>query len=155
MSIPSILVNIDIEKIRDEKQFIISNDAFFNVNYREYELDKSDYDAMNKIDGITAVKETAVTTKYGDCSAYEISTGLKTFLNVHNLIRIHKTDDFVISLDECGENAKKEIFNIIKGTSSRLFISGIDLPEFYFDINVNGKIINNYKDYLKVCIQYC
>ncbi len=153
--IPSLVVNADVSKLQDMKGYIVSNDAFFNAHARQYSYDPAVRQVMERIDGVTAVDGEFVRTRLGGASVYDLSTGLKTFLNLHHLLQTQQEQSYYVSLDECGDNVKREILQMVANTDAKMFMSGIDLPPFDYPMNINGEIVQDYKNYLKLCLAFC
>lgn len=152
---PSLIVNADVSELLDKQGYIVSNDAFFNAHARHYSYDVAARQVMERIDGVTAVDDEFVRTRRGAASVYDLSTGLKTFLNLHHLLQTQQEQSYYVSLDECGDNVKREILQLVAHTDAKMFMSGIDLPPFDYPMRINGEIIQGYKNYLKLCLAFC
>lgn len=125
------------DKIRNYKNLIISNDIAFNMpNIIDY-IDELCLDYMKVIDGISSFdKNTGViVTPYGSTTILNISTGLKTLLNMY----IHKNkENLAVNVTECGNNVMPYIFRLANDYNIAIVLGHLDIPyKIEYDVIIN------------------
>lgn len=104
------MLHIYINKIPDK--FIKYRDAeqiFQNILMKKEQFnDKIYIEAMNKIDGVTVKKGTYIKTKFGECSMYQLQTGVKQVLNA----LYYKDTNILVPMVEAGPNALYTLMDI-------------------------------------------
>jgi hypothetical protein len=143
-------------KHKDEPGFIDSNDRwFFNVmEDDEYLLSKQEL--LKEIDGaeIINIEKLKIETPHGVTDLRDISTGLKTLLNILYMAEKRIDEQFCVNLDECGDEVISLIFNEYKGDNINFYISRPlyvkDFNENYGNYSINGIIPTSKKHLLSI-----
>ena len=135
------MIDIYTEKL-NSNDWILQNDLYFNLNTSNEEMSQKEVDLIRQIDGAKLTPDKHIETKYGLGTIRNLSSGCKTLLN------IVKHSDKVVTVEECGPNVLKIIFNMdnIKIYMSRPTLFDIpDDTEMRFndsDIVVGGRGYN-------------
>lgn len=136
--------------IEDNKElYILSNDSYFSTYTSQEDFDEIDRMYMKKIDGAQildqvnnrAIKSEVVQTKFGITTLQNLSTGLKTLLNIRYLIK--RKISAVVNIDECGENVLIDIFNLVDNEDIELLLHHTEIPKVedkFFVVNNKHKI---------------
>ena len=117
----------DIDKI------LYSNDAVFDAHTCWMNLDKSDQDLMQKYDKASIIDDNkmfgaSIQTPYGITRVTELSTGLKTLLNLRHM---KKMSQYVaIDVTEAGENVLLDIFEEAVKSGISVILRHTDIPDF-------------------------
>ncbi len=124
---------IDIYTVKkDDPDWIIKNDLFFNLNTGNEELSERDTEIIKEIDDAELKDDKRIQTKYGLGTIRNLSSGCKTLLN------IIKHPEKVVCVEECGPNVLKYIFSMdnIKIYMSRPTLTDIsEDTQFRFNDN--------------------
>ena len=117
----------DIDKI------LYGNDAVFDAHTCWMSFDKSDQDLMQKYDRASIIDDNkkygaSIQTPYGIASVTELSTGLKTLLNLRYM---KKMSQYVaIDITEAGENVLLDIFEEAVKSGISVILRHTDIPDF-------------------------
>ncbi len=124
---------IDIYTVKkNDPDWIIKNDLFFNLNTGNEELSERDTEIIKEIDDAELKDDKRIQTKYGLGTIRNLSSGCKTLLN------IIKHPEKVVCVEECGPNVLKYIFSMdnIKIYMSRPTLTDIsEDTQFRFNDN--------------------
>jgi hypothetical protein len=98
------LIIIYTKKILCQKPIITLNDKHFNTNVSSEYLDTNSRDLMLSVDGAEIINEEQwlITTRLGTGDIRNLSTGLKTLINIYNLKKCGGTG--TVDIREVGEN---------------------------------------------------
>jgi len=140
------VVNI-VTKI-PEKNVILFNDAFFNTEISARILDSADRYYMKEIDGAIILDDEmdTIQTRLGTTSLNNLSTGLKTLLNIRFLLKHpEQYKNYSVSITECGSNAINYVLDVADNQPVVLILRHSDLKEIKagVQINFNGKVIDS------------
>lgn len=128
-------------------KWVMVNDAFFDANISVKKLNKKDKELMNTIEGIRTLDNNydAVISRTGIITINDISTGLKTLLNIRflkrNIERVNKP--FGVNITECGKNVLDYVFEEVKDGSMFVLLSHFDvlgLKNRYIEVNGNKRV---------------
>ena len=114
-----------ISKFEADRRCILSNEAFFSRTEKDIALLKSCEYYIHAIDEakILDYNTMKMETPFGITDVSEMSTGLKTLLNILYLMRKYKNEQYLVDVDECGDNALKYIYPLVRGSNISLYIS--------------------------------
>ena len=99
------MIRIYTEKVLSE-DWIIFNDAFFNLYTSNEDLTEKDIQYVQLIDNAKVTADNHIESKYGIGTIRNLSSGCKTLLNL-----LHHPEK-VICVENCGPNVLKEIFQM-------------------------------------------
>lgn len=137
----------DIKLAPSETNWVMVNDAFFDANIAVKKLNKRDKELMYEIEGIKTLDNNsdAVMSRTGIITINEISTGLKTLLNIRflkrNIERVNKP--FGVNITECGKNVLDYVFEEVKGGSMFVLLRHFDvlgLKNRYIEVNGDKRV---------------
>lgn len=135
---------------------IKSNDIYFDRYTRVAEsvFFKKYADIIYRIDKAKVIdyRLHSIQTPYGITDISNLSTGLKTILNILYMIDTYGDRcDMMISISECGGNVYSYLFNIVSSTGIRLWVGSIsrakNVDKYIF--NINGKRLGRFIDVIK------
>jgi hypothetical protein len=145
----------NIEKIA---KFINSNDIEFFRTMQDDDFLLEQAELFAKIDGAKFIDNKAliIETQFGITDIENISTGLKTALNVMHKIQKFPDEKFCINLDECGNEVLSIIFEMHRGSNVIFYLSRSffikDFSIHYDKYIINGKRPKS-RDELKAIMQ--
>lgn len=118
------------KKVSDD--WVLQNDLFFNLNTANEEMTEQDVSLIQWVDGAKLTTDKRIETIYGIGTIRNLSSGCKTLLN------IMKHPEKVISVEECGPNVLKLIFEM---DQVKIYMSRPSLAEIPADarIRFDGK----------------
>jgi len=129
-------------------EVIYDNDAVFEVYTSRLQLDEVDRELMMKYDGAKIIGENErlgipVQTRYGVTHINNLSTGLKTLLNLrhmHTLLQYKAID-----ITEAGENVLLDIFEHATVLGIPVILGHSYIPKFsHLQIQVNdGEVVTD------------
>ena len=110
------------------KLLVDSNDKYFSDNVNSSYLDKQCRALVYKVDGAEILDEflMTVSTRLGLGDVRNLSTGVKTLINIYNLIKRGKKG--VVNVQEVGENLVLELFNLVDDTDIGIFVGEYNIP---------------------------
>ncbi len=94
-----------------EKYLTHQNDYFSAVTLNDV-LDDIDKEIVKEIDKADVIDEYTISGKYGVTHIRNISSGAKTLLNLHNMIKNKK--ECYIDITSCGDNAIEVLVKLLK-----------------------------------------
>lgn len=125
---------------------IYSNDNYFLQVIEDHEFIRNCAEYLMEIDEAKVVDYNLlkIETPFGICSIRELSTGLKTVMNVLYLKEKPVNQFYLVNIDECGENILPYLFDLVNNTNIALYLDHIprNYPDEY-TVYVNGTKINN------------
>lgn len=132
---------------KDSTKYIRRNDIFFSRDMLRHPFDSTDEALMKKIDSATLIDKEhgIVKTPYGVTLVNNLSTGLKTALNIRYMMKnMQKYNGYSVSITECGANAINEILQM-GDVPFDLVLNHIDLygVQGGIPVNFNGKVIDS------------
>ena len=115
------LIKVYTDKSLCPKPFITLNDKHFNTNVSTGYLDKVCRDLMAKVDGIEIIDEDKwlVTTRLGTGDIRNVSTGLKTIINVYNMKK--QKESGTVDIREVGENLVPQLLFVANDSGIALY----------------------------------
>ena len=118
----------------DESQVMFNNDAVFNAHTKKMNFDNEDYRLMQKYDGAQIKGDhdafgKLIQTKYGATHIGNLSTGLKTLLNLRHIKNLAQRY-IAVDITEAGENILPDIFKTAAETGVPVILRHADLPDF-------------------------
>lgn len=124
------------------KKVIKLNDATFERYIKAQTLDKTDLKLMKVIEDVEVIDTDIAKCrgKFGYMNLNNISTGLKTILNIRYLLK-HRKTNVSVDVTETGPNVLKYIFQLVDNTPIILILRHrevVGLPDHEYLIN--GKI---------------
>jgi len=114
---------------------LYNNDTVFNVHTAYSDFDEKDLEFMKKYDDAELVDpknklEISVRTRYGITSIMNLSTGLKTLLNLRNMKNMNQYK--ALDITEAGPNVLIDIFNCADELEIPLILQHSTLPSFRY-----------------------
>lgn len=143
-------VHFYTEKKFENKCTFLSNDLWFSSiltkkNHVVFLKKYSKYFKLVENAVMDELNPYKIITPFGVTDIDNISTGLKTIFIILYIKEFgDKNELYLVNVDECGDNALKFIYPLVKDTNIRLYIRHdiIDMPENY-KYYVNGKRLND------------
>jgi hypothetical protein len=123
------VVRVYTDKSLIDEEIIVDNNNYFNVFVGVVNVCPAGVEALAAVDGVTEIYTDVnrVLTPFGVAQASELSTGVKTVLNV--LYLKNRGVPFAVDLTSCGPNALREIFKVMDGdTNGKLLLTQPTLP---------------------------
>lgn len=119
-----------IRGINTHKYKVINrNDATFNRNVKPQTLDSTDLELLQRVEWVHNVKSNgACIGRFGPCTIWDISTGMKTLLNIRYILK-NRIPNIIVNVTETGPNILECIFNIVDGTDVGLLLEHCDIAE--------------------------
>lgn len=142
--------------LKSRGEMVINNDRWFiqRVKYDRSFLERQ-RDILYNIDKAQIIDYKLLTmiTPYGTTTVDKLSTGCKTVLNIVYLLEHIGRSHAIVNINECGDNALKEVFKVAAGTNISLFISHDtnavdDAIDAGYRFKVNGKMIKDGMEFL-------
>jgi len=114
-------------------EILCDNDAVFEVHTGRSQLDDIDKEMMMKYDGAIVIGENelfgiTVQTRYGITHINNLSTGLKTLLNLRHMRALSQYK--AIDITEAGENVLLDIFKQAMKLDIPVILGHTDIPKF-------------------------
>lgn len=106
-----------------EKEFIILNDQFFNLNTSNKPIGERERNAIWEIDHAKVTEDNHIETKYGIGILRNLSSGCKTYLNVV------MNPEKIFSVAECGANVLSRLFLMDNIHLYMTYPERFDIPE--------------------------
>lgn len=124
-SVDKCLVQIYLNRSHIHGVLIECNDAYFEDLLSKTSLDQTDINYMALIDHAVLVGDRLVRTPFGLARFKDLSTGLKTLINAHHLVKIG--DPIILNVTECGPNVLSYVFDEVAGSNVSLLLLHNDL----------------------------
>jgi len=132
----------------NKSEILYDNDAVFEVHTSRLQLDEADKELMMKYDEAKIIGEnerfgTPVQTRYGVTHINNLSTGLKTLLNLRHMQTFPQYK--AIDITEAGENVLLDIFEQATHMGIPVILGHTYIPKFsHLQIQVDdGEIISD------------
>lgn len=125
------MINIysDSSKIKGDYRIVDDNSATFDINVAPNDLDETDIQLLKEIEGISKVYPDGVCKgKYGVCNIDNISTGMKTLLNVRHILKSGRKDT-AVDITEAGQNVMEHILNTVDNTGLKVVLGHTDVED--------------------------
>jgi len=128
------MLNLYTDRSRhNPNEILYNNDAVFEAYTSRLALSEEDHALMQKYDGAVVTGQNAmlgapIRTRYGDANISNLSTGLKTLLNLRHMPSLAKYK--VIDITEAGGNILLDIFEQATEMGIPVILRHADLPEF-------------------------
>jgi hypothetical protein len=115
------MIRIYTDKSLCPNMLITLNDKHFNTNVSKEYLDEKCRALMKNVDGAVILDETqwTVKTRFGTGDIRNLSTGVKTLINIYNLIKQKQSG--TVDVREVGENLVPMLFNLARNSEISLF----------------------------------
>ena len=128
----------------DNIKWVVSNDILFNSSISINDLTEKDFQLMDKIEGVKLYdkKTGALQSKTGIISLTQISTGLKTLLNIRHIKR-KNIKDVGVNITEAGSNVLDYIFEEVSDGSIPVLLKHWDVlscKDRYVEINGKDRV---------------
>ncbi|GHU59955.1 hypothetical protein AGMMS49975_28270 [Clostridia bacterium] len=136
------MITLYVNKKYIPKDLILftAHDAYFDGSMNYSYIDDRCVKYMHDIDGITRfdLQNQIVDTSFGKgTDIINISTGLKTLLNIYSL---RKVSDYIFDISGCGENVLPYLFEIADENAVSLFLRYFRVPKpNLYDFSINGE----------------
>ena len=108
---------------------ILSNAAWFASQAFSKEFLEKHQDLLWSIDHAKIVdyKLGTVVTPYGTTGLNNLSTGLKTVLNICYLKEYGNKKTYLVNIDDCGENAITHVLKIVNNSNIQVYLTHVPL----------------------------
>lgn len=120
---------------------IFENDGEFISTLKDSDFLRDNAQLLWKYDRakITDYSTMMMQTPYGSTFVDNLSTGLKTLLNIKYWLYVKKKTSFVVNITECGENVLEDIFKVVDNTGVVLYCeASYNKGPRGFKFNING-----------------
>ena len=136
------MIKVYTDKALGGKKLITFNDAHFEQNINPSYLDETCRKLMKSIDGAEILDEKTwqIETKLGLGNILDLSTGLKTLINIYNLRKTGERG--VVDAREVGENLVPTMLKILNGGKISIYIGDLSVMgtrNLDFDFLLNDK----------------
>lgn len=130
-------------KLKNKNNYEKFNDAFFNNNIELTDLTVLDRQIIKEIDNAKILDTGQLSTPFGLCTIFELSSGTKTIINI-----LHYSNK-IFDVTSCGENALDLLFRLINNTDISIVLSH---SEFYIPEDIT--LLVNREHYIKFFFDY-
>ena len=142
------VIHIYTKKTSLTSQLIEDNEALFQYRILDegFSFTELELQAMREVDGITSINGSHIETKFGACNLSQISTGLKTILNIIYILQNNLRCS--VSLNETGPKALQFIFKNIDTSKIQLYLTHDEtgnLDRYIFNLNNGEKVYEDTK----------
>lgn len=140
------MIRVYTEKSLCPKPIITFNDKHFNTNVSSEFLDAECRELMKKIDDAEIIDEEKwlIKTRFGTGDIRNLSTGLKTIVNAHNMKKQRQSG--TIDVREIGENLVSLFLQVVSGSDISLYTGnhnfiGIVDENYTFILNDTHEVV--------------